>query len=128
MPDADEHSRQIQHNKKFLDTFINPYSDTIYCDWAITVTFYSLLHLVELYFNKKGGDHYFNHEERNEAIRFDDNLESIYKDYHRLYDWSRGARYKCFQFSPDEVEEAHERLPYVENIINTIIQDPSFSQ
>lgn len=65
MPFENVHRRQAEHNKRFLD-WLN-LDVTPYLDWAVTVMFYTALHLVEWLLATKGY-HSDSHENRHQAM------------------------------------------------------------
>ncbi|OGW88152.1 MAG: hypothetical protein A3G33_02695 [Omnitrophica bacterium RIFCSPLOWO2_12_FULL_44_17] len=49
MPSSNQHLQQANHNLHFLASFVTNYS---YNDWAITVSFYTAVHVIEAGINK----------------------------------------------------------------------------
>ena len=56
MPNAEEHIHQVQRNQTVLKEAL-PLPTTSYRCWAVTVMFYTGLHLVERYFAVTGDMH-----------------------------------------------------------------------
>ena len=63
-----------------------------YVDWEITALFYSACKLVDAYFVEIGREPPSSHIQRNMMV--DDLLKAVKKQYRKLYDLSRTARYK----------------------------------
>jgi len=122
MPGAAQHLSQVNSNKNFLYTFVSrPDGTTSFPDWAITVTFYIALHLVEQYLYVHHQKHCKNHRDRENEVESDPNLRKIYSHYKRLSDWSREARYDVVGFTNNEVREALSRLDAIEAHISPLI-------
>ena len=120
MPTSVEHIKQTSHNQSFLDTFTTPTGESFYPDWSITVIFYIAVHCIEYYFAKMQNVHCLSHMDRNKRIGRDKNLQQIYGDYLRLYNWSKDARYDLVQFTQIEIEEALKRLEKVRRITTSV--------
>ena len=60
--------------------------------WAITLAFYSALHLVEASF-ARDGNHFDSHTSRNNHFKHERSLQKIWRHYKPLYDHSLKARY-----------------------------------
>jgi hypothetical protein len=71
--------------------------------------FYAGLHYVDAYLAGKNM-HPLNHQERDEEIQNNGSLSGIYKDYRRLKDMSRAARYEIANFPKDKLGVAKQRL------------------
>jgi rRNA maturation protein Rpf1 len=75
MSSFNQHIRQAQHNIEFLESFYESYK---FNDWAITVSFYTAIHIVEAAIAKKEkikiGDKEF-------GIQHSDQLSNILKTY-----------------------------------------------
>jgi|WetSurMetagenome_2_1015567.scaffolds.fasta_scaffold188186_1 hypothetical protein len=109
MPSSKEHIDQATKNLQFLESFILKASN----DWAITVMFYTSLHIAEaLIFqeaNRKRYEeniwdyeiHSTNHDHRERQIK------GLFKEIHYYYsELSTGAtdgRYKIYRFRNEEV-------------------------
>ena len=67
MPSFDQHIRQAQHNIEFLESFYPTYK---FNDWAITVSFYTAVHIIEAVIAKrskikfKGKEYLIQHSEQ----------------------------------------------------------------
>lgn len=74
-------------------------------DWIVITAFYQALHWVDA-FLAKTQRHPSNHGNRNWEVRNDADLKVIKKNYKRLYDASRSARYdpKTYKNKPNEVK------------------------
>jgi len=71
--------------------------------------FYAALHYVDAYLAGKQM-HPLNHEERDQEIQNNGSLTDIYKDYRRLKDLSRAARYEIANYPREKLELAKYRL------------------
>src|ERR1035437_4117306 len=86
-----DHINQWTHNRKFIET-INPE----YCDWIVTVTFYSALHAVDaLLLDDKVT--VTSHDSRNRILSQTNRYKKINSAYYPLYDLSRTIRYVADQ-------------------------------
>lgn len=130
MPNYRDHSDQANHNLDFLRNF---YKDFKFNDWAITVSFYAAVHIVEFVICKKEDILYlgnklkvlhsedlFNEVEKNKfplpknvstsnyhqarGLIVAENFGDIYGYYDLLYNSSRTARYKK-HFWPNHVTQ-----------------------
>jgi len=73
MPSFDQHFRQAQHNVEFLESFYETYK---FNDWAITVSFYTAVHIIEAVIAKKGKIRF---REKEYEIQHSDQLSNILK-------------------------------------------------
>jgi len=111
MPPENDHRRQAEHKKQFLD-WLDP--DVIpYLDWAVTVMFYTALHFVEWLLATQGL-HSNAHDNRHQAMGRVSELRPIYPDYRELETPSRRSRYEGAQFSRDVVKS--QLVPKLEKI------------
>ena len=124
MPTAGQHTLHAEHNIRFLENFYNSYN---FNDWAITVSFYIAVHIIEAaIFNKKKikiGTHTVDiehseqlsqhsdilpkagisrHELRNIIAR--ENFAEIYNYLKPLYNDCQIARYIHYSFDKIKVE------------------------
>ncbi len=90
MPQDADHIRQAAQNARFLSTF--DLSATHHPDWAVTVAFYTVLHLVEAHF-ARSNRHCYDHSSRNREVS--SQLRAIEVEYMQLYNESRRERYDC---------------------------------
>jgi hypothetical protein len=109
MPTFDQHLEQANRNYRFLNTFI--LKD--HHDWAMTVMFYTSLHLVEglmykevnrLRNEEKWG--YLeidcsNHNERERQVK--DIMEEIHFPFSQLRKFAYDGRYKIYKFRESEI-------------------------
>lgn len=109
MPSFDQHLSQANHNFSFLQSFFLKQSN----DWAITVTFYTSVHLVEGLINKESN------RLRNEEDNFDyeidcsthdkreSQVKSLFNEIHFAFSELRKSaskgRYKIYNFRNNEV-------------------------
>lgn len=64
-----------------------------YVDWEVILLFYSACKMIDAYFIKNGYDKPNNHVQRNRMVKTI--LPTIEKEYSKLYDLSRTARYEA---------------------------------
>lgn len=108
-----EHKRHAQHNQAFLDVI----DKNAFPDWAITVSFYKAVHLVEALFTNKqvrGGSHI----RRNNTLKR--TFPAIWRDYRPLYAFSRVARYWCIPVTPADLVYVSRRLARIERSIDKL--------
>jgi len=106
-----DHLRQANHNQRFLASL----DSATFPDWAATVMFYIAVHLVQRLFCVKGGDG-GSHDKRNRTLRR--LYPKVWREYHKLYAYSRVARYRCLQAKAEHVKFLEQRLRKVEAAIN----------
>lgn len=100
------HELQSDHNKKASD-LMNSKNPT-FVDWEVTTLFYSILHLVDDYFENNGPRLPLNHQDRNRLVR--NSLTTIYPDYHKLYSLSIRSRYTVGFRIPQSDRDTAKRL------------------
>ena len=87
MPTADQHQRKAEKNRRLLtglDTDAHP-------EWAVTVAFYVAVHRIEQLRHALGHGHSSSHADRGEYV--ETVHRGVLRDYDRLYQASRTARY-----------------------------------
>ncbi|OGW80007.1 MAG: hypothetical protein A3G33_08070 [Omnitrophica bacterium RIFCSPLOWO2_12_FULL_44_17] len=97
-----KHINQVLHNIDFLKFFL---SSDKYNDWAITVSFYIAVHVVDLALINKNiinltQPHEENHKYRNDSVK--QHFSSIANAYMFLYRKSKSCRYKFY--TPNQTE------------------------
>ena len=125
MPLGEEHIKQAQHNLDFIGTFYESY---LYNDWAVTVSFYACVHIIENSIYSGGHLLYqglpikiLHSDELRAALQktkldlketsphiirnllVEENFGEISDFYLLLYSESRNARYKRYQFDKNDV-------------------------
>jgi hypothetical protein len=110
MATAQDHLRQAQHNRDFLARI----DAATYPDWAATVMFYTAVHRAQQLFEMCGGSG-GTHKKRNNTLR--DLYPAVWREYYKLYSYSRLARYRCMQSKPEHVPHLERRLRQVESAI-----------
>lgn len=98
MPTYMQHVYQAERNEYFLASF-DP-ATTQHGDWAITIAFYTALHMLDAYLATRQV-HPDSHFERIGKLLADPKLQSLRVGYLRLYKESRSARYDCRPVLPD---------------------------
>lgn len=114
MPEKTAHIRKYNHNKAFSE---NVYlQDSANIDWAIIVTFYSALHLIEGFFAKYDL-HCSSHKTRSQCVYRDKKLRAlgIPAKYNALYNQSIRARYDCVAMDKQDLSAVVHALNYIEN-------------
>jgi hypothetical protein len=110
MPSEADHITQAASNARFLSSV--PLTVTpSYPDWAITVAFYTAVHLVEAHFARQNR-HCFKHPDRNQEVT--QRLSGIRTAYLLLYIDSGKARYDCQRitrkFADDVLKQRYEPI------------------
>jgi hypothetical protein len=85
-------------------------------DWAVTMLFYSAVHLVDAYFAGKNS-HPPNHQSRETDIQRNGSLSDVYRAYLQLKDWSRAARYEAVGFDAAKIDKCLTLLNGIETHI-----------
>ena len=118
MPTAQQHLDQYNHNKQFLGEDLLDCDNTPYLDWILTIAFYAAIHLFEKHLADKNM-HSGNHDQRLDNINKYTVLKQLKKPYSELKRASENARYKCHEYSPDDVKKflRHELLQ-IKNTLN----------
>lgn len=116
MPDAIRHLKQAKSNKSFYE---QAFQDGPFCDWQITVCFYTALHLIEAHFANTYGWHSYGHRDRDrklgKMVQREPRKQILYDRYSDLYDMSIRARYDCQRLTLQNVREAKESLGIIAN-------------
>lgn len=86
----DDNKKQYLHNKKFIGKI-----DSEFDDWAVTVTFYAAIHLIEAVLSKKCNvTSVHNHDDRKRSMYENKEVFSeCMTDYLMLQSLARTARY-----------------------------------
>ncbi len=108
MPTSSEHLNWAQQNESLVSIF--ELTDAFEVTWAITVVFYAAVHYVDAYLVKFKYNKPIDHAQRDSMIIKDDHLTTIWRDYKRLKDLSRAARYECADFRSQDLVGAKKRL------------------
>lgn len=80
--------------------------------------FYSALHYIDAYLSGKGL-HPSDHKVRDDEIANNGCLSDIFKDYRRLKDLSRAARYEIAEFPPEKLDLAQSKLERIKQHLVT---------
>lgn len=86
-----DHLIQAEHNKSLADKLIES-KPIVFKDWAVVVAFYSAVHFIEGYRDKKLKQHSRDHLERRDYV-VRNFANSFTKSYIKLYELSRMLRY-----------------------------------
>ena len=76
-----------------------------HADWIVIIAFYQALHWVDAYLLSKGQSQPTNHTARNNVVRNDKFLRSIYGHFDYMYNASMHARYHSWDDYSSEVQE-----------------------
>jgi len=99
MPSDVAHLRQAARNAGFLAALRQRATGSP--EWAITVAFYTAVHLVEAHFARsQPAVHCRSHADRLTQVSL--RLRAIEAEYWALYVASRRARYECIEVSAEE--------------------------
>ena len=109
MPSRDEHLAQAAKNEKLANTL----AKGEFTDWAVTLYFYTAVHLIESYLSIHGY-HCDDHTERNKRISAIPQLRQIFHEYQTLKTLSRQARYHAQPITPDDLKRAQEKLAIIQ--------------
>lgn len=88
------HYKQYLKNKSFLGCVAFSKCD-FYLDWAITVLFYCVIHLVEMKFSEIKVPQSNSHFDRRNEVLKNNAFENIRREYVKLEQASRKYRYEC---------------------------------
>jgi hypothetical protein len=110
MPQSHEHLTRAKENEQLAIGLGRESGCST--DWAITMLFYAALHYIDAFLAGKNM-HPLNHEKRDGEIENNGSLAAIFKDYRRLKDLSRAARYEIANFREDQLEVARRRLKVI---------------
>lgn len=93
MPAARDHQAQAQHNRQLLAHLC--IGACTHPDWATTVAFYTAVHLLEAYFDRKQKPHSKTHAQRYFTLTSMPELSPVNRSYQELKDLGRVSRYDC---------------------------------
>jgi len=93
MPSFEDHSEHSRHNLAFLESFFL----SRFNDWAITVMFYTGVHIVESILDKNYSIHSKNHEERSGNLAELKLTAFPEKAYRALEKEAKNSRYKRYK-------------------------------
>ncbi len=116
MPGTREHLTQYKHNKKILA------SDELQkqgnADWAVVISFYSALHLLESFLSLKN-IHCPDHTRRLQWLSVDSDLRKmkIKKSFTFLYTQSLRARYECVTINSNDIKDVNNELSIIESAL-----------
>ena len=125
MPSASDHEQQAARNEKFYKDTLGG-ADTQFPDWAMTVLFYTAVHDVQAFLQRKRADLRARgvprlprrHHDRQALLHnFWPTLELCYTN---LKDWSEDARYDCGKFSKAQLQLAERELRNLRNEIKRL--------
>jgi hypothetical protein len=103
-PNAQDHLERARHNYRLYQQLKDGGE---FLDWALTLLFYTALHLVQAYACQHGPWEPADHGQRRDYIR--ERLRRIFFDYRDLQDRSENMRYDLWMAAPDEVQEWHDQ-------------------
>lgn len=124
MPSAQEHLEQYRRNRASLGKVMGiekpPY------DWAVTIAFYSAVHLIEKFIvekhpkNKPSSDH----EERMSWVQMISELKPIRSYYSTLSQSSWQSRYMCIPFDQESTNKTIAHLEKIEESLRKYLNEP----
>jgi hypothetical protein len=113
MPNTAEHWSQGEHNEAFYQGI----DKDVYSDWAATALFYSALHYIDAFLAGIGIDP-GGHDDRDSEVANRKELRPLARQYFRLKNRSRDARYNCGKFHPQELQRSFGNdLSYIRNYL-----------
>ncbi len=118
MPTKEQHLTKAKGNRIFSSSLSA--EDSVATEWALISLFYSALHLVEA-FNAHHNHHCRSHQEIQEEVERNPQLEDIYADYHDLKNFGWNARYRPVRYGPKELSEAQGSFAAIEEHIHKLI-------
>ena len=118
MPQREQHLARADENEKLALGLSRQHGFCV--DWAITMLFYSGLHWIDAYLAGKNF-HPANHEIRDDEVEKNGSLSDIFRDYRRLKDLSRAARYEIPNFGEDKLAIAMGRLSNIKRHITGVL-------
>ena|SRR5437879_869497 len=99
MPATPEHLDQARRNEGFFASI----DLSVYGDWAATVLFYTALHYVDAYLATEGHVDPGDHDARDTLMKDFAPTRAIWREYCRLKNHSRSARYYAVRFTKGEI-------------------------
>lgn len=115
-----EHLEWAEKTEAFANSLDR--SDNVEVNWAITALFYAAVHYVDAYLVSRG-NRQLDHQGRDYEIRQNnDFLKPIWKDYKRLKDMSREARYELAPYGEREFIRASSLLNTIKRHISQKLQ------
>ena len=104
MPSKQQHLDKAIHNEAFYDDF--DLDSSLYCDWAVIALFHSLLHYIDAVLAAgQTPIHPRTHSKRDNCVGRITDLQPIFKEYMKLKDRSRDARYEAVPFGACDVRK-----------------------
>jgi hypothetical protein len=90
-------------------------------DWAVTITFYAALHLIEKYLTIKYGKHKRKHEDRKRLVVEEEVFgEEVADAYLALFNDCITARYHCIPITDKQVTDAVKYLNIIEDRLTNV--------
>ncbi len=116
MPNTGQHHEQYKKNRLLLDSMVSDLTLLPeYPDWAITISFYSALHLIEKRMAELGYENATtDHQTREKMMYKVSEFKSIFSLYNTLKGQSYRARYQCCTFNLIDVRLAVSNLTKIE--------------
>jgi hypothetical protein len=116
MPQYDQHMKQATRNEKLFKLTKALDKNSEFCDWHVTIAFYTAVHYLEAMFvvvvpkTADGKDvyHCLKHSNRNELIK--SKFKQVHIPYSSLYKYSKSARYNCYESYNFYRADAEKRL------------------
>ncbi len=109
-----QHLEQAEHNRRLMLAV----DSAVFPDWVATAAFYAAVHYVAALFARKS--HLAgSHVRRNNILKT--TYPDVWKWYRSLYDFSRAARYRCYQVTEDDLAYIRKRLDRVESEVRPLL-------
>jgi hypothetical protein len=103
-PDFDEHCEK-RDKAESAQLVLQKVDIEEHADWIVIIAFYQVLHLVDAYLLSKGQSQPTSHKARNNVVRNDKFLRSIFGHFDYMYNASIHARYDSWDDYSSEVQE-----------------------
>ncbi|MGH7427813.1 MAG: hypothetical protein ACREJ4_05585 [Candidatus Methylomirabilaceae bacterium] len=121
MPDRADHILQAQHNERFFQTI----DKVEFSDWAMTTIFYAALHYIDAFLATIGLVDPGGHSVRDDQFHRTSELQPIARNYFRLKNRSKNARYYCGTFEEAELRRCYrDDLGRIKSHLNPLITHP----
>jgi hypothetical protein len=117
VPDKAQHLSRAVGNENLARSL--DFDDGLQVDWAIVLLFYSALHYIDSFLAGKN-KHPRSHDARDSEVESNGTINAIYKDYRRLKDGSREARYDCPSYHKTQFPQFEQRFNNIKNHITSL--------
>ena len=118
MPTETEHRQQAESNLRFLDHV----DEAHFPDWAVTVRFYSAVHLVNQVLVRNGFST-DNHDDRKRHLQI--HFKALWNVYQKLWTLAQRARYLCRPITVSHVTDSATWLERIQGMVDHLLNPPS---